>query len=772
MNVDRQKGRRNLRVLLIGLALVGVAVACMCFFVVAALRSFMYAETERYLEEISHHAAQAVDTRMSEDFLALRTAGEVYAHIKQEQGREKGVEYLEMIAADYDFARIGIGNLEGRMVTTDGRMVEAGSLDVIHAALSGKEAASSAEYSPVDGQEAIIYALPLYEEGKLTGVLSASRLEESLRVGLGIESFGGEGFSAVIDGGGNVITENGDRELRGKVDNFFTLLEEEHALDEGYSLDTMRGDMAAGRSGMLYYTLSDGVDKAAAYLPLKSHGWYLLSIVPTYVVGDEIQRFIHMAVAVDAAIVMLFVLLILLFAHLSWRSRRELERVAFVDPVTDGPNRTCFEQDAGALIHAAPPGAYALVSIDIHKFKLINDTFGSEKGNCALRYIFRIFQNGLREGELAARLSADTFNLLLKNESREMLEARLNTISENVNAFNEGREQKYFLPLYHGVYIVEEPGLDMITLQDRATVARKESRHRGENGLSVCTFYDDNYRTQMRREKEIADRMESALEDGEFLVYLQPKVELQRDSVAGAEALVRWRDPHRGLVSPGEFIPVFERNGFIVKLDLFVFEQVCILERKWLDAGRAPVPISVNLSRAHLRNPEFLAPYQRIRKEYHIPDGVIEIEITESMVAENQRAITAVMDLIHEAGFRCSVDDFGSGYSSLNMLQAIHADVLKLDRSFFTEESERGEYVVRSVLSLARRLNMETVCEGVERPQQLEFLRQAQCDMVQGFVYARPMPAAEFEEMAFSGRSVEAIGQEEGAGRPHLKECR
>ena len=204
------------------------------------------------------------------------------------------------------------------------------------------------------------------------------------------------------------------------------------------------------------------------------------------------------------------------------------------------------------------------------------------------------------------------------------------------------------------------------------------------------------------------------------------------------------------MIPPNEFIPVLERNGYIVELDLYVFEAVCGMLRHWLDKGQKPVPISVNLSRVHLKDSAFLMRFREVWEKYDIPADLLEIELTETLVFENMETLIHIIDEIHKIGFTCSLDDFGSGYSSLNMLKDVPVDVLKLDRAFFLGDmGERGKRVIEGVIDISRRLQMGTVAEGVENIPQVEFLRQARCNMVQGFVFSKPVPMTEFEKLAF-----------------------
>ena len=236
-------------------------------------------------------------------------------------------------------------------------------------------------------------------------------------------------------------------------------------------------------------------------------------------------------------------------------------------------------------------------------------------------------------------------------------------------------------------------------------------------------------------------------------MYLQPKVDLATGETLGAEALTRWLDEDGAvLYTPAQFIPVLERHGTVVKLDGYLFEQACRRLRRWLDEGRRPVPISVNFSRAHLRQPDVLGGYQRVQQQYGIPPELLEIELTETMIGEDIAYFTHLVQAIHAKGFRCALDDFGSGYSSMTMLKDVPVDTVKLDRSFFLMDQEdavlcrRAWDIIESVIALAKKLGIATVAEGIEDQAQVQRLRACGCDSVQGYMFSKPVPPEEFEQ--------------------------
>lgn len=434
------------------------------------------------------------------------------------------------------------------------------------------------------------------------------------------------------------------------------------------------------------------------------------------------------------------------------RANADLEHMAFVDPVTEGFNQTRFDLTARTAIDAAPRGTYALVALDLKKFKLLNEIQGTKSGDMVLRYVYECLGEHLSGEECVGRISADAFNLLMRLERFDVMLDRIDGMVQDVNKFNVDAERPYFLSFTVGVYPIEEPGLPMTIMHDRANFARNAGKNAPNARHFTCMFYDDIDHQNLLSEQDMENRMHGALERGEFVAYFQPKQLLEEGVIGGAEALVRWIDPVRGLVPPDEFVPFFERNGFIIEVDLCVFEQVCALLASWIEQGRTPVPISVNMSRAHLRDQEFLAPYERIRERYGVPASLIEFELTETLVFGDPETFMGVIDLLHARGYRCSLDDFGSGYSSLNVLKDVDVDTMKLDRAFFSAGDAVGERewdVVESVVGLAKKLDMETVAEGVEEAGQASRLRAMQCDMLQGYVFSRPVPVDEFEKLLF-----------------------
>ncbi len=417
------------------------------------------------------------------------------------------------------------------------------------------------------------------------------------------------------------------------------------------------------------------------------------------------------------------------------------------DDVTRGKNKKEFERIAKELLRRRE-GSYVLVYANIDRFKLINEVYGEAVGDCILREIHNTIDKDLGWDEVSGRIMADNFGILMRYHSLPKLEQRLDRISKKLAELADENGKKYGIILYFGVYTVQDDDVDVNTMLEHANLARKKI---SPTHIVPMGIYDEKDKEKLSREKSLEMKMHQALASGDFIPYLQPKFELKGETVAGAEALVRWIDPEEGMIFPGEFIPLFEKNGFVVEIDLFMFEEVCKMVQAWYRAGRKIIPVSVNLSRRHFEIPNFFRFYENILQKYDIPPKSIEVELTESLFYNDTEMLNSLVAQIHRAGLSCSIDDFGSGYSSLNMLKEVEVDALKLDRVFFEsgEDDKRGKDVIQSVLRLAQALNLHTISEGVEERGQVEFLKEMNCDMIQGYVFAKPMPVSEFERMTF-----------------------
>lgn len=392
-------------------------------------------------------------------------------------------------------------------------------------------------------------------------------------------------------------------------------------------------------------------------------------------------------------------------------------------------------------------GGYVAV-INVADFRRINEEKGFEMGNSILVTIAEILRRCIGNGELLGRSEGSRFAALFKNSTTEEFISRLTLMLNSIQKQVYGKFQTQIY-LLAGVCDMNDDPVGFMGALDRAITAQKTVKDRAYYNENMIAFYDGALRDKIKEKRFIEANMIHALENDEFHVYYQPKVNIDTGKVVGAEALVRWIRPDGTMISPGKFVPIFEQNGFISEMDFAIYKGALTDIKKWLGEGIDMPLISLNVSRRHLADDNFCKKLNDLVDGIGVPHKLIELEITESLLTENLDKLIETVTWFKEKGFRISIDDFGSGYSSLNLITMLPFDTLKIDGGFFLKNdlTDKNKKVISSVVTLAKSLNLETVSEGVETQVQVDFLRDLGCDMIQGFFYYRPMPAEDFHEI-------------------------
>ncbi len=424
-----------------------------------------------------------------------------------------------------------------------------------------------------------------------------------------------------------------------------------------------------------------------------------------------------------------------------------LGRIQNADTLTGVMTIDAFAAEAMRITAGGSDGYFVLV-INIAGFRSINEDKGYEFGNSVLIAVADILQRSAGAGELICRSEGSRFVTLYKNHSSDDLLTRLNQLLASIQKqVYERCETQIYLVV--GVCSMSEEPLGIMASLDRAITAQKTVKNMTYTHENLIAEYDSRLRSDLRERRYIEEHMTSALDNNEFKVYYQPKVSIDTGRIVGAEALVRWIRPDGEIISPGRFVPIFEENGFIADMDFAIYRQAIADIKRWTRSGIEVPLISLNVSRHHLKDDSFSGKLNALVDSLGVPHEKIDLEITESLLTENINKLVEVMTQLKSTGFRISVDDFGSGYSSLNLITLLPFDTLKIDGGFFLRNklSDKNKKVISSVVTLAKSLNLETVSEGVETVEQVEFLRGLGCDMIQGYYYFKPMPSADFEKL-------------------------
>lgn len=458
---------------------------------------------------------------------------------------------------------------------------------------------------------------------------------------------------------------------------------------------------------------------------------YLPNAVEYFSINSKILMLILAVVA----------LLLIFFVMRSRRMRKAMEH----DSLTGLWNKRKFIKEAGKRLGDGKDNTYLLAVLDVERFKIINDRFGIPVGNQTLKNIAENITSIFKGHGIFGRSTSDEFVIMTLDT--EQNRGFLKQASEmDVQIHNT---TYYKVPIKVGVCPIkysEMNGMDVANFIDRAKIVNSQIKGHQDKKIK---YFTKKMGEKIDRENELETIMRKSLKNNEFLVYYQPKYSLKDNKIIGAEALVRWQHPAKGLISPGDFIPLFERNGFIVDIDFYVYEQVMKMLKARIAKNKPVVPVSMNVSRCHLSSPTFTAQLEELTRKYDLPKDTIEMEITESIFSDEDKAAVALMEDLKNRNFTLSMDDFGSGYSSLNLLRELPIDVLKIDKAFLDKmsDSARSRVIVEEIISMATKINIRTVCEGVETEQQRDFLKEAGCNIAQGFFYARPMPQEDFEKL-------------------------
>lgn len=418
---------------------------------------------------------------------------------------------------------------------------------------------------------------------------------------------------------------------------------------------------------------------------------------------------------------------------------RQLEDQKSLDTLTGVFKPKKFYEEAKKHLWSNTDKKHAIISFDIDRFRVINDIYSEEVGDQIICYIADVLRKLELDDKVYGRYYADCFSLMLSYQSRQDI---IEVIDEIVDACLDIPFISTTFKMSFGVYVVSDHSTPIRLMCDWARLAGRTVK-----GLSMqyYAFYNEEYRNELVETQKIEAQMHKALKNNEFKMYLQPKYDLRTNEVVGAEALVRWYHPQDGIIYPNKFIPLFEKNGFILQLDEYMWEQACMVIREWQKRG-IDLPISVNISRLHTYDPALVNKLTTLVHKYGIPVEKLELEFTEGLFMENVQTLYSLMNALKEQGFVLQMDDFGSGYSSLNMLKSVPIDVIKLDKVFFEDMlvNERGKIIIENSIKMIHDLNLKVMAEGIESKEHVDFLNQSNCVTGQGYYYAKPMPLDEF----------------------------
>lgn len=469
----------------------------------------------------------------------------------------------------------------------------------------------------------------------------------------------------------------------------------------------------------------------------------ILTAIPSFMQNANINFYYISLLIMGIALIALFIIFISIIIISSKKRMHMMVDTAYFDQITGGLNNAGLLYQAPLVIKKAED--YALVRLSIREFSVYTSIFGSLEGNNILKSVMQVIDSRLSSDELISRAYAENFILLMKRGDKEVFEKRIDFFSNCAESiYNENMAQAYKINISFacGIYFLnsDDDVADLSVLLEKVRLVHEVALN-DDRQCNIIKYYDDKLLSKVQEEKEYIDNFHIALENRDFLIYYQPKVDCTTHRIFGAEALVRMKNGNQ-ILPPGKFIPVYEKNGYIIQLDLYVFEEVCAAIRNLIVLGENVVPVSVNLSARHFAHEGIAEELERIRSSYSVPASLLEIEVTESIFFDKKslEIVKEEFTKLHNYGFTCSLDDFGSGYSSLSLLMGFDINFLKIDKSFIDNIfNEKTKIILKSIIDLALSLNIGLIAEGVETEEQLEIVHNMGCNIIQGYIYSKPL---------------------------------
>ncbi|MCO5917158.1 EAL domain-containing protein [Clostridioides difficile] len=690
-------------------------------------KHLLMSEAKIHIKEVAVQGSQLAQRQIEKDLDVLNIFSNYYASNPDIPNEEKMKNLLDEME-NQKFYTMAIVDINGNAENTKGDKFSVKDREFFKNSIKGKKYVSSPYVDEVNKSiKKIAISVPLLNNDKVVGVLYCTYNINTLMKLINISFYENNSISYVVKNDGTIILHpQGDSLSK----NIYKLLEQDNDIQE---VNRLKKELQENKTGAtvlnmleerryLGYATMDNGNSENNYIK----DWNLIFSIPETVVFSNSKQIINRAVYAVLSIVLIFVAIIFYIIYIKKSNEKEILSLAYEDKVTYIGNQNKFYRECSKYLLDKPSLNYIIVYFDINNFKMINDTFGYEFGDNLLITIAKALKEELTEGEVYARLSSDYFAIFCDYKNgRNKIIRKLDNIRSNIES---NLSIVFEISLCVGIYFVEEGEVDIQKAVNKANMARSVAKGKNIN----YAIYNEDVRNKLSEESMILDDIKIALVKNQFEVYYQPKFSLVTGEMIGSEALIRWNHPEHGFISPAVFIPIAEKSKLILKIGRFVFERVCNDLYEWKKQGKKIVPVSVNLSRVELYQPDIVKFINKTIKMYNLSSDFIEIEITETVAINELNILKNVLNELRTYGFSISMDDFGTGYSSISCLRDMPIDILKLDKSFLggIEHDERSRNIAKSIVSLAKSLDLVVIIEGVESKEQAELMKQFGCDLV------------------------------------------
>lgn len=729
--LNRKKYKLNLRVIIVLL----VIILLLSYFYIHCITNLIYEHVYNNITEISEQTTTQLNLSINDqkNFVQImvdsinrgyfETPEQIFDRFKGDLG-------------NYHFTRLVILDKNGNGSTSDG--YEVVNYQNIEEFFAYPDFVYVSENRPstVTDNQVNIYAKTFTLKGEELVLMATINTQDYKEILL--RRLFGKGGTYLINNEGSVLIDSFDV-IQEDNANFYTYIKNRYKVTDQKELQKI-DDMAENIKKKEIGTFDIKLGKDIYFIhyeKVDTNDWYVVTTASDSTIAKELITLIILSTILCIAINIGIIAVSLYINRRIQKQNEKLYQVAYIDPVTLLGNETYF-REKGKQYLSTFGKKYAL-TLDINKFRALNNIYGYEFCDQILRSIGKKLQETLPSDGITCRISNDIFAAIFHYEGK--IEVLLNQVIKNTSELMI-HESEIAINVSVGLYKLHENEQDINQVLTKTYMARSKIK-----GVYSCNYYifDELLENKLIEEQQIESCMEHALKKREFKVVYQPKTLTSTEKVVGAEALVRWTKDG-AMIPPDRFIPLFEKNKFILKLDLYIFEQVCKDIKEWKKKYDFVPTVSINLSKEHFVNENFIDEYVKITNRYKIDRSQIDLEVTESATIDENIDIVNILNRIKEKGFIISIDDFGTGYSSLSMLQNMPIDIIKIDKIFLDKADLKSKNnMINYIMLLAKSLDVRTVVEGVETKEQVRFIKKLKCDIIQGYYYSKPISKEDFE---------------------------
>ena len=689
-----------------------------------------------YLDDLARQKAAGIDNKLVSNLGLLESIADQLAR-SEKYNFSISIEEVATIKEWVGIDKLAIIDANGCAYTSEGDIEDVSDELIYKIPMEGVPYISGVLEGSENEDDVTLYGVPIIstegEKEPIAGVIVAEMKTEDFVKAYRTKFIQEQGFTYLIDKQGNVIegTLQSD-EL--EMDNIFDQLRENEENKD--AIKKLEKALSSLEKVSFHYE-NNNEKEYAVCIPLKSSNWYMIMVIPEHRMDQQIHFTSNSFHALFSTVFALSISLMIYNVISEKKAHTHLENIAYINRNTGLPNKNYLREQLCQKILQAKKKNAVLVIYNIQRFKVFNELYGTDLGDKILNEVANVLKHSTNsKSEIVIHGYADEFATLYFYESKKELEKRIQGNLNKAKAVVYNKH-KIIIDFAVGIYVIEDNSSSFESIYTLTCMAKNKNK---ESVTELFTYYTKDLVEVELDRKKLEDSIREGINNKEFKAWFQPQVDSVTNQMIGCESLARWHKSDGTVLTPYYFIEASERSALICDIDMLIFEDVCKNIKEWIEKGLHCVPVSVNISRSHLQNTQITGEIKEIADKYNVPTELIQIEITESIMIENEKTLKQVIDDLHEMGFKVLLDDFGVGYSSLMAINSLNFDVLKIDKSFVDAfDTENGKFIIDYTIHLGRQLGMDIIVEGVETKEQVDYFGDMERVALQGFYFSKPV---------------------------------